>query len=99
MRSCDKWGVGHIGEASPIGHVSSKGKIDSNCSFFYQPNSYHMMDRRVDKMYTNVTNLIFRLSNGTSMGKEHALLVNAHLVMEFFIHTQFSLRLHTDSCP
>ncbi|KAF8330069.1 uncharacterized protein EI90DRAFT_2923234, partial [Cantharellus anzutake] len=40
---------------------------------------FDMMGRRVDKLYTNVTNLIFRLSNGTPSGKEHALLVNAHL--------------------
>ena len=81
MKSYGKSGVGRIGESlSPIKLCfKCKGKIRSNYTSITL-NSFDMMGRRVDKMYTNVTNLIFRLSNGTSIGKEHALLVNAHLV-------------------
>jgi Zn-dependent M28 family amino/carboxypeptidase len=38
-----------------------------------------MMRRRLYKTYVNLTNIIVRLSNGTDAGKEHALLVNAHV--------------------
>ena len=38
-----------------------------------------MMGKRVYKTYVNLTNIIIRISDGTSTGKEHAILVNAHL--------------------
>ena len=41
--------------------------------------SFDMMGKRLYKTYVNLTNIIVRISNGTPQGKEHALLVNAHL--------------------
>ena len=41
---------------------------------------FDMMDRRVYKNYVNLSNVVFRLSNGSEASKEHAILVNAHLV-------------------
>jgi Zn-dependent M28 family amino/carboxypeptidase len=38
-----------------------------------------MMDQKVYKTYTELTNIIVRISNGSPQGKEHALLVNAHV--------------------
>jgi Zn-dependent M28 family amino/carboxypeptidase len=38
-----------------------------------------MMNHRVYKTYTQVTNIIMRISNGTPQGKEHAVLVNSHV--------------------
>ena len=38
-----------------------------------------MMGKRLYKTYVNLTNIIVRISNGTPQGKEHAILVNAHL--------------------
>jgi Zn-dependent M28 family amino/carboxypeptidase len=38
-----------------------------------------MMSKRLYKTYVNLTNIIVRVSDGTSEGKEHAVLVNAHL--------------------
>jgi Zn-dependent M28 family amino/carboxypeptidase len=37
------------------------------------------MGKRMYKTYVNLTNIIVRVSDGTLEGKEHALLVNAHL--------------------
>lgn len=37
------------------------------------------MGKRVYKTYVNLTNIIIRISDGTPAGKEHAILVNAHL--------------------
>ena len=38
-----------------------------------------MMGKRLYKTYNNLSNIIVRISDGTDEGKEHALLVNAHL--------------------
>lgn len=38
-----------------------------------------MMGKRIYKTYVNLTNIIIRISDGTPAGKEHAILVNAHL--------------------
>jgi Zn-dependent M28 family amino/carboxypeptidase len=38
-----------------------------------------MMGKRLYKTYNNLSNIIVRISDGTEEGKEHALLVNAHL--------------------
>lgn len=40
---------------------------------------FDIMGHRLYKNYVNLTNIIIRLSNGTDVGKEHALLVNAHV--------------------
>lgn len=37
------------------------------------------MNHRLYKTYVNLTNIIVRVSDGTERGKEHAVLVNAHL--------------------
>jgi Zn-dependent M28 family amino/carboxypeptidase len=38
-----------------------------------------MMNKRLYKTYVNLTNIVVRLSDGTPEGKQHAVLVNAHL--------------------
>lgn len=38
-----------------------------------------MMGKRLYKTYVNLSNIIVRISDGTDDGKQHALLVNAHL--------------------
>jgi Peptidase family M28 len=40
---------------------------------------FDLMGKRVYKTYVNLSNIIVRISDGTSQGKEHAVLVNAHL--------------------
>lgn len=40
---------------------------------------FDMMGKRLYKTYVDLTNIIIRVSNGTPEGKEHAVLVNAHL--------------------
>lgn len=40
---------------------------------------FDMMGKRLYKTYTELTNIVIRVSNGTLAGKEHAVLVNAHL--------------------
>lgn len=37
------------------------------------------MNTRLYKTYVNLSNIIIRVSDGTPQGKEHAVLVNAHL--------------------
>lgn len=37
------------------------------------------MGYRLYKTYVDLTNIIMRVSNGTSAGKEHAILVNSHI--------------------
>lgn len=41
--------------------------------------SFDMMNKRLYKTYVNLSNIVMRISNGTSAGKEHAVLVNSHL--------------------
>ena len=38
-----------------------------------------MMGKRLYKTYANLTNIVIRVSDGTSEGKKHAVLVSAHL--------------------
>ncbi|KAF9475846.1 hypothetical protein BDN70DRAFT_953709 [Pholiota conissans] len=40
---------------------------------------FDMMGKRLYKTYVNLSNIIVRISDGTPEGKEHAVLVNAHL--------------------
>lgn len=40
---------------------------------------FDMMGKRLYKTYVNLTNIVVRISNGAPRGKEHAILVNAHL--------------------
>lgn len=37
------------------------------------------MGKRLYKTYVNLSNIIVRISDGTDRGKEHAILLNAHL--------------------
>jgi len=41
--------------------------------------SFDIMGYRLYKIYVDLTNIIMRLSNGTSAGKEHAILLNSHI--------------------
>ena len=38
-----------------------------------------MMGKRLYKTYADLTNIVIRVSDGTPAGKQHAVLVNAHL--------------------
>ncbi|KAH9951135.1 hypothetical protein B0H21DRAFT_719728 [Amylocystis lapponica] len=53
------------------------------CEVWHQQGSgshrFDMMNKRLYKTYVNLTNIILRVSDGTSEGKKHAVLVNAHL--------------------
>ncbi|KAI0057402.1 hypothetical protein BV25DRAFT_1812524 [Artomyces pyxidatus] len=40
---------------------------------------FDMMGKRLYKTYVNLSNIVVRVSDGTPEGKEHAVLVNAHL--------------------
>lgn len=40
---------------------------------------FDMMGKRLYKTYVNLSNIIVRISDGTPEGKEHAVLINAHL--------------------
>ena len=40
---------------------------------------FDILQARLYKTYVNLTNIVLRISNGTPEGKEHAVLVNAHL--------------------
>lgn len=37
------------------------------------------MNKRLYKTYVNLSNIVVRISDGSAAGKEHAVLVNAHL--------------------
>lgn len=45
----------------------------------YFNDRFDMMGKRLYKTYVNLSNIVVRISDGTLEGKEHALLVNAHL--------------------
>ncbi|EJC99693.1 uncharacterized protein FOMMEDRAFT_160118 [Fomitiporia mediterranea MF3/22] len=40
---------------------------------------FDILSARLYKTYVNLTNIVLRISDGTEKGKEHAVLVNAHL--------------------
>ncbi|PPQ63101.1 hypothetical protein CVT24_005812 [Panaeolus cyanescens] len=40
---------------------------------------FDMMGKRLYKTYVNLSNIVVRISDGTTEGKKHAVLVNAHL--------------------
>ncbi|KAF8315143.1 hypothetical protein DL93DRAFT_2166855 [Clavulina sp. PMI_390] len=40
---------------------------------------FDMMDRRVYKNYVDLSNVVFRISNGSEASKQHAILLNGHL--------------------
>lgn len=41
--------------------------------------SFDILGTRLYKSYVNLTNIVVRVSDGTERGKEHAVLVNAHV--------------------
>ena len=48
--------------------------------FTYKYNSsFDIMSARLYKTYVNLANIVVRISDGTPEGKEHAVLINAHL--------------------
>ncbi|KAI0364703.1 hypothetical protein BV20DRAFT_1029237 [Pilatotrama ljubarskyi] len=53
------------------------------CEVWHQQGSgshrFDIMGKRLYKNYVNLTNIILRVSDGTEEGKEHAVLVNAHV--------------------
>ncbi|KAF5316325.1 hypothetical protein D9619_006761 [Psilocybe cf. subviscida] len=62
--------------------VESEGRR-VECEVWRQEGSgnhrFDMMGKRLYKTYVNLSNIVVRISNGTPEGKEHAVLVNAHL--------------------
>ena len=46
---------------------------------YYRGNRFDILNTRLYKTYVNLTNIILRISDGTEEGKEHAVLLNAHL--------------------
>lgn len=40
---------------------------------------FDMMGKRVYKQYEKLSNIILRVSDGTRVGKQHALLLNSHV--------------------
>ncbi|KAA1470020.1 hypothetical protein DENSPDRAFT_774128 [Dentipellis sp. KUC8613] len=61
--------------------AGSRRKLE--CEFWRQQGSgshrFDMMGKRLYKTYVDLTNIVVRISDGTPEGKEHAVLVNAHL--------------------
>ncbi|KAH9839719.1 uncharacterized protein C8Q71DRAFT_905143 [Rhodofomes roseus] len=53
------------------------------CEVWHQQGSgahrFDMMGHRLYKTYVDLTNIVVRVSDGTQEGKQHAVLVNAHL--------------------
>lgn len=43
------------------------------------PARFDMMGYRLYKTYVDLTNIVVRISDGTPAGKQHAVLVNAHV--------------------
>ncbi len=60
-------------------HRRDTFKFSFYCIISYVDNRFDMMGKRLYKTYVNLSNIIVRISDGTPEGKEHALLVNAHL--------------------
>lgn len=48
-------------------------------SYLWVSHSFDILGTRLYKTYVNLTNIIVRVSDGTDAGKEHAVLVNAHV--------------------
>lgn len=52
-----------------------------------------MMEKRLYKTYTGLTNIIIRVSNGTLAKKEYSVLVNAHPIAHYPLPVQQIMRL------
>jgi Zn-dependent M28 family amino/carboxypeptidase len=59
------------------------GERKLECEVWHQQGSgthrFDMMGKRLYKTYANLTNIVIRVSDGTTEGKTHAVLVSAHL--------------------
>lgn len=67
------------GNKKVLGQSSIKGipnACSSNCKSSHR---FDMMHKRMYKTYVNLTNIVVRLSDGTTRGKEHAVLLNSHV--------------------
>ncbi|KAI0676099.1 hypothetical protein C8Q78DRAFT_369024 [Trametes maxima] len=68
-------------ECETVVRAQSGRKLE--CEVWHQQGSgshrFDMMGRRLYKTYVNLTNIIVRVSDGTAVGKEHAVLVNSHV--------------------
>ena len=53
--------------------------IPVSLTYETQPRRFDMMGKRLYKTYTDLTNIVIRVSDGTPTGKEHAVLFNANL--------------------
>lgn len=81
----DKWMIDTAHEVQrecqQIVQADPERKLE--CEVWHQRGSgahrFDMMGKRLYKTYTDLTNIVIRVSNGTSEGKEHAVLVNAHV--------------------
>lgn len=81
----DEW---MIQQAKELDDVCTRAKERSperklECEWWWQQGSgshrFDMMNKRLYKTYVNLTNVVFRLSDGTPEGKQDAVLVNAHV--------------------
>ncbi|TFK48370.1 hypothetical protein OE88DRAFT_1684387 [Heliocybe sulcata] len=77
-----------VQEAKELDEICRKAKErdpsrNLECEWWWQQGSgshrFDMMNKRLYKTYVNLTNTVFRISNGTPASKEHAILVNAHV--------------------
>ncbi|KAI0046019.1 hypothetical protein FA95DRAFT_1680074 [Auriscalpium vulgare] len=86
----DKWLLGKVQEMKKEcealvnqARVTSGTARKLECEVWRQEGSgshrFDMMGKRLYKTYVNLSNIIVRVSDGTPEGKEHAVLVNAHL--------------------
>ncbi|KAI9455042.1 hypothetical protein F5148DRAFT_409217 [Russula earlei] len=81
----DKWMVekayGIQRECEQLVRMDPRRNLE--CEVWHQRGSgshrFDMMGKRLYKTYVDLTNIIIRVSDGTSEGKKHAVLVNAHL--------------------
>lgn len=81
----DKWMVdtAHEVQRECQRLVEANPERKLECEVWHQRGSgahrFDMMGKRLYKTYTDLTNIVIRVSDGTAAGKEHAVLVNAHL--------------------
>ncbi|KAJ3727351.1 hypothetical protein DFJ43DRAFT_1133193 [Lentinula guzmanii] len=71
------------------------------CEIWHQKGSgshrFDMMGARLYKNYVDLGNIVVRLSNGTDAGKEHSVLVNAHLDSTLPTPGRLTTRVLTES--
>ncbi|KAF5334245.1 hypothetical protein D9758_017096 [Tetrapyrgos nigripes] len=82
----DQWMYGRVEEFKQRCDeivAATQGSRKLECEIWRQEGSgshrFDMMGNRLYKTYVSISNIVVRLSDGTPQGKEHAVLVNAHL--------------------